>query len=358
MIKRILVVSAFLVSLIGLLVFPAGAAGVDYNDLISNIVVDGDNDLVTVSVPSEYMTITIYEPATYTYLFADVASSATVSLTAEHYYSVVVRAFEFEHLLLNNIPDNTMTAIVFSVDSTSGYETPLLTTMWDFWDSRDVYLSSDLVTHSNTPLYGVFSVDGPLSKPSGAFSGCVSLNYSNFSPLFSRDYTFKVESFDLVFSISSLYRLQQQTGKTNEILTEVEKQLADQGKTLDDVLGEQQETNDKLDEIINGTVDPSAPAGSGNVGDLDDAEAGLRDDAQSGLDQGIAMQQSALSVFLQYAAAFAVAGDIFGVFADIPFFSFLLYVSVAIGLFALLLNLGLNGISAYERKQHRSKKGG
>ena len=50
-------------------------------------------------------------------------------------------------------------------------------------------------------------------------------------------------------SISSLYRLQQETGKTNVILTEVQKQLAENGQTLEEVLQQQEQTNDKLDKL-------------------------------------------------------------------------------------------------------------
>lgn len=136
----------------------------------------------------------------------------------------------------------------------------------------------------------------------------------------------------------------------------IESSLREQGKTLDEVLQQQQQTNDqlgdlndkqdqtndKLDGIINDKVDPSAPAGGDVVGDLDDVESGIRDDAQSGLDQGLDVQQSALEILAQYWSAFACVGWIFNMFADLPFFSGLLYVSFALGITGAILGLCLS----------------
>lgn len=131
---------------------------------------------------------------------------------------------------------------------------------------------------------------------------------------------------------------------------------------LDQLSDQQNQTNDKLDDIINGEVSPDLPDGSGSIGDLDDAEGALRDEAQSGLDQAGQIQQGALTVLAQYVSGFAVFSQIFGEFASIPFFSGLLYVSLSLGTCAAILNLGQMGInrarSDARRSERRSRKGG
>ena len=147
----------------------------------------------------------------------------------------------------------------------------------------------------------------------------------------------------------------------NRYLTNIFREYGEDLDTNSSLLSIDQDTKEEsqLDEIINGSVDPTPPDESGAVGNLDDLEGGLRDDAQAGLDEGLAMQQSVLEVLTQYVSAFAVVGMVFGFFADIPFFKFLLYISVSVGLFSVLLNLGFDVGKARSRSsQKKSGKGG
>lgn len=355
MTKRILVVSACLMALIGVLVFPAGAAGFDYNDYVTNITVDGDNDIVTVVIPAVEQTVA-YSAAGATFV-EGVNGKISFPVTGEVNYDLRLYPFP-DYLDLSNIPDGTTFTMGFHCYLNSGgYDTPTLILAYDYY-SNGSYISGSINNLGKQNVEDVHYYTGTVLRPTPTANqmGC-SMYLYGFVPFNSGTVTFKAMDFVMTMTISSLYRLQQQSGKTNEILTEVEKQLADQGKTLDDVLGEQQETNDKLDEIINGTVDPSAPAGSGTVGDLDDTEAGLRDDAQSGLDQGLEVQQSALDIVLQYASAFACVGWIFNKFADLPFFSGLLYVSMALGIYGTILGVGLSASRTGSRAGGRSGKG-
>lgn len=339
MIKRILILSFCIIALVVVMVVPAIAAPLDYNDYITNITVDGDNDIVTVTIPASFSNFEVYTGGV---KYTTVGSGIDIPVIAEQSVSAYINHIP-QGFSVDNIPSGTLVNISFFCGFDSSFDTPNVLSRYWYCNSSGSQVTDSVVTNFGKDGFsGRVNYSFTINKPSGASSVSVRSDVTGLYPFYSG--TFELYCYDtiLTMSISSLYRLQQESGKTNEILTEVEKQLADQGKTLDDVLGEQQETNDKLDEIINGTVDPSAPAGSGSVGDLDDAEAGLREDSQAGLDQGLAMQQSALGVFLQYASAFAAAGAVFEIFANIPFFSFLLYVSVALGVFGLLLNLGVD----------------
>lgn len=359
MIKRILVIASCVALLVCSFALPASAAVLDYNDYITNIQVDGDNDIVTVTIPLQGNTqYALYENSN---LIGNIFGNEIVGqFKYGNSYNLYIMPTPFDSVLLSNIPSGTTVSYDYYItENYPAYNTPIVLFKVYYYmaDGSTIIKSYEL---NRSPFEWAFPIESTLDIPDGAVSFSTEVGFLNFSPANDKDViyvaTFGLKSYTLTMTISSLYRLQQQTGQTNVILKEVEKQLADQGKTLDEVLGAQKDTNEKLDSIINGTVDPSPPAGGDSIGDLDDLEGGLRDDSQAGLDQGLAIQQSTLGIFLQYATAFAAAGDIFGVFAGIPFFSFLLYVSVALGVFGLLLNLGVDVSLAVSHAAKRDRQ--
>lgn len=366
MIKRTFIVAFCVALLVFSIVLPASAANIDYNDLISNIVVDGDNDLVTITVPSEYLLTQIVDGGTGAALVTNVGGTASYSVTSGYPYTVIFYAFQngTDHLLLDNIPNVTTVSYDFYISNSGGlgYETPTIFSDWYFFDSNSQYLGMSRTEHGNHTLTGEHSFTQIISKVSGTTSGSCNFTFYQLRPLSSGTLSVELRSLKLTFTISSLYRLQQESGKTNKLLSAVEEKLADQGKTLDDILDSQQDTNDKLDGIINGDVDSTPPSGSDVVGDLDYAESGLRDEAQSGLDQGASVQQSAIQVLGQYLSAFACVSWIFDRFSTIPFVSGLLALSFSLGITGAILGIGLSiarsySVSSRSARSARSKGG-
>lgn len=356
MIKRILIVASCVALLVFSIVLPASAANIDYNDLISNIVVDGDNDLVTITVPSEYLLTQIVDGGTGAALVTNAGGTASYSVTSGYPYTVIFYAFQngTDHLLLDNIPNVTTVSYDFYISNSGGlgYETPTVYSDWYFFDSNSQYLGMSRTEHGNHTLTGEHSFTQIISKVSGTISGSCNFTFYQLKPLSSGTLSVVLRSLKLTFTISSLYRLQQESGKTNKILSAVEVKLAEQGQTLEEVLGAQQDTNDKLDDIIGGSVDPESPSGSDIVGDLDDAESQIRDDASSGLQQGEQVQQNALQVLGQYLSAFACVSWIFDRFATIPFFSGLLALSFSLGICGAILGLGFSVASRFSSDRH------
>lgn len=343
MIKRILIFSLILVFVFSVLVFPVGAEILDYNDYVSDIVVDGENDIVTVTLPVSSSRIAVFNQHTGIWESnVEGVSSSTVSMNNHTEYSVRFVPDYLNQIGVDNIPDGTQILIKIGIDASNPNNTFAHPQMADvlYYYLADGSVVSQVMSEGLTvslPELATLGLSYTLSYPAEntkAFSFSMDLQNFKFSqygtdyPLFSDNVTFTVYSYSLTMSISSLYRQQQISGKTNKLLSAVEDQLEENGQ--------------KLDEIINGSVDPTPPPESDKVDDLEDLEGELRDEAQAGLDEGLAMQQSALEVFAQYASAFAVVGLIFGFFADIPFFKFLLYISVSVGLFSVLLNLGFD----------------
>lgn len=344
MIKRILVISLCVCLLICVFVVSASAQGLDYNDFIYDLQVDGDNDLITCSFPVDEFGWGYYGS---TYV-TGTGNSFTVPLNDST--GTNIECYPLYTISSSDLPDGTV--ITFFVDYTF--------TGW--LDVTNSYLNPYILYSPSGRTISVSSVSvlgEPFSfsldkQDDEAFRPYLSLGNMRSSSG-SSSVTFTVRYFTMQFSISSLLRLQQSTGKTNAILKEVEQQLADQGQTLDDVLGAQQDTNNKLDGIINDKVDPSLPSGGDIVGDLDDAEGQIRDDAQSGLDQGASVQQSAIQILGQYLSAFACVSWIFDRFSTIPFVSGLLALSFSLGITGSILGIGLSIARSYTGSSRSSR---
>ncbi len=341
--KRILILSVCVALLICAFALPASAAGIDYNDYVSEVVVDGDNDLVTVRIPASLAYMRIYDYTDKTEIYEGFGANHSVDLIADHEYGFQLFPLGYPWsvdggLDLDLIPDGTLTTIDFDMFLGVTDQLPMNATFYTIY--RDSGGSSVNSSYVDYEFSGATTFSGTISDSS---SSAAIVQYENvvfFQVPFDESGTFIIHDTVLTMSISSLLRQQQITGKTNKLLDKVNKQLEANGQ--------------KLDQIINDQVDPEAPVGSDIVGDIDDAEGQIRDEAQSGLDQGVEVQQSALDLIIQYASGFAVVGWIFNLFADIPFFSGLLYVSFALGIVSAILGLGLSVVNAGDARVRRN----
>lgn len=344
---------------------PARAEMIDYNDYVTDVEVDGENDLVTVRIPAEmsyvYIFKKVFEDGEPKWVSVKEGYGGKLSYKFENLveYRVTVYPLGYrsgDHgLLLKYIPVGTTIYSGFGFD------------MYGYWGATNTptikvnyyYLTEGSPKYSYVKTNNLGrSEDWPFFIDSYTIESVDNTDLLNIE-FFGSGFYFEdqeltnviVEDTLMVFSISSLIRQQQLTGKTNELLKEVELQLAEQGKTLDDIRGQ-------LDDFINGEVTPEAPEGADRFDDLDDTEAGLRGDAQDGLDTGLEIVQNALDIVLQYATAFACAGWIFECFSTLPIFTALLFVSLALGVFGYVVNL-VQDVGRYSARRSRSgKKGG
>lgn len=348
MIKRILILSVILVVIISLMIIPVSAAYLDYNNYIDHIWVDGDNDVITLKFPNSGVWFLRGD----TQRYSDVLEiySAASSL------SVVYDPFRYpdnsqDYLLRSDFPNDTTYELWFTASGVNHINSASI----EFYQ---LDISGNVIEHTTIPAH----VEHVAGTQDDIFYRCFydsTFNFHDSCYSFLMYYVFDAETanidsngighykffnanFEFTFSINSLLRQQMLSNKTNNILGAVENQLADNGQ--------------KLDDIINGNVTPEAPDGSGTVDDLDDVESGLRDDAQAGLDDGVQLQQSAFDVILTYLAAFNAIGLIFNLFADLPFFSALLAVSLSLGIFGLLVNLGNQLAHHGSTKAHKEGK--
>lgn len=238
--KRIIpVLTCFMVVLSALVVSAPKADAVvyDYNDYIQNITVDGDNDIVIVSFPLS-VSISGYVSGVGTELFTK-SNYERFYLPDEFLSSgtyIRFRPIGANRILTKNIPNGTLyrASIGMDMGGILAYDTPVVGVFFDYFGSS--MLDSELVSIGNYPVAD-FDILGTLDIPNGSESLRIEVNVKD---LVVHDNTqevyFYLDSFELQMTISSLYRLQQEVGETNEILEAVKAELIDQGTTLDSVL--------------------------------------------------------------------------------------------------------------------------
>lgn len=330
------------------------AAGVDYKDYISNIEVDGHNDIITITIPAidQYWT---FETGGVVQRFDQ--GWVDFAPVVGQQYTLQLHPFD-GRLNLEDIPNDTIftAGFTFEFSNTVTYESTYVSCNEQYYSASGSWLGQIQNNVGHKTFEGVntysitskFSKDGPYSNGVTASAGSVDLflQLYKFTPTASSNYVhFNAQDFTMTFTISSLYELQQTQEKTNELLEAVEDKLDQNGQ--------------KLDEIINGEVTPDLPEGSDTVTDLEDAEGALRDDAQAGLDEGTQLQQNVLEILLEYTGAFAIYSRIVGLFTNIPFIYGLLAVSLALGSVSVILSIGVSVGHTYSKAQAKSgKKGG
>lgn len=91
--------------------------------------------------------------------------------------------------------------------------------------------------------------------------------------------------------------------------------------------------------IIDSIIKAQRPEGSGSIGDLDNAEDALLGNASEGLGKAEQIVSNGSSYVLINGSGFLFLTVVFDKFANLPFFTGLLYVSLGLGIFSFLCNI-------------------
>lgn len=239
------------------------AAGVDYKDFISNIEVDGHNDIVTITIPSsqQYWTIQDMTAGTPSQRFdqgwLDFEGDPIDPNDPEgNYHKYVIQLHPFNgRLNLDDIPNNTVYSTGFRFQyGGPGFENPYVSCNEHYYDLGGHWLGQvqNNVGWSSFPNEAIFETSGKIDKDgtyqggSTGSAGSVDLflQLYNFSPISSSPIYFQAHNFTMTFTISSLYELQQTQEKTNQLLEAVEDKLDQNGQKLDDILNGTPEQNE------------------------------------------------------------------------------------------------------------------
>lgn len=368
--KRFLLSFLVLGLLVCVIAVPSFAEGINYRDYEGSVKVEGDKDIVTIDLPVSWFHGLISMPDGTGVRHWDGHSVSYTIPYDTNRLNVYLAPFGTEigaynkpytgrYLSMDNIPSDAEFYMQIGVTT----DTPESFTVAKFQErvyavNNDYASLYDIHEYPGGPA-GSFAVshvfDAVASE--GWFPEFVMYVDSTSSSFLGRTLSVEVYNLQIEVSISSLYRLQEETGRSNELLTEVNRQLAEQGQTLDDVLAEQGATNDKLDNITDYVPEVDTPEGGEVVGDLEDVEDNVMDDVNDGFDKAEDIQLSVIETLLQYVTAFGVVSYIFDLFAWIPFFKVLLSVSLALGIVATLLNIGLSVSSGASKSKSDGKHG-
>lgn len=235
------------------LVSSVSAAGpYDFWDMNPTLTPDGDNTIVSVSIPTDFCDSRIILGNGTT-----ISGSSLIQADVPISTSATIRFYPFGYptdsayvdtLSLVDIPSGTKLSLLFDFDAFPSFINNVFTCEIFYYDSNAVYLSADTQTitiSTGDPFLFEYVMNKPANADRAVF------RFAHYYTAQGVEYTIRYELLSASFSmtLNSLLVQQQQSGRTNAILQKVEQQLADQGKTLEDVLKEQQNMNDKLDEL-------------------------------------------------------------------------------------------------------------
>ena len=249
------------VACVFILACPALAEPLDYRDYEKYVTVDGDKDLVTLEFPFEDWADWIFASSELYYQERGKGISPFFFENWMSYYTdyhFLIAPFgdstlgwgeipvPQRYLSLNNIPADATWSAHLKTWIRDEYLRLTLTSCF----ARSWMVDGDkAVIYQEIAPVSIEEVDA--CEFDIYYSSNMSSGYDGWFPQFlfsfetgSSNVSFDLISFEITMSISSLYRLQQQTGETNALLDEVNKQLAEQGKTMNDILNGTPEQNE------------------------------------------------------------------------------------------------------------------
>lgn len=322
--KRKLCILFTVLSILVCFAVPCFAADIDYNDYIYNVELDGDNDIVSVSIPVSSLSSIGWRvwdrTASGQPLVAEsYGSSFSYAYNPSKTYMMAVAPFSGDYLDLRDIPDGTTIVFSYSVigaaySGDSGIQARV----------NANYYSSEYqnLKYVNGPLQGGQFLESnevayTLDKPDGTSFGRFGISFIDVTMLGSGTRTVTLDSVTFKFSIASLIRLQQETGRINKILTLIQ---------------------DKLDGITDYVPVPSDP--SGGLGDaFDDSEQEVIDKVESGRDEIDTIIDEFAIYLEEFLPGIVVVSNWLTVLLELKFIRVLLFFSLAFGMCGLFLGV-------------------
>ena len=256
---------------------------------------------------------------------------------------------------MSYIPTGSLVVLGVMMDYTTSFVDVTATALVNYYDKDMNYLDTSWDTDLSISNGERSACTLNLDYPYGAKYFSVTFEVYSYSPGYMTEAYMYLADFDLTLTVPSSVRVQQQLDKNNA-------QLEDVGDKLEDLDNQQQQTNDKLDEIIDSTVAPESPDGDDTVNDYGDLEEGIMNDMSSNFSDADGYLTSATEIISKYGTALLAVSHLFGIFWKFPFFAELVMVAFAFGMFGTLLGVGFGAISAHnakvERANRQNRKGG
>ena len=307
---------------------PAFAAEIDYNDYITNENVSGDDTIVDVSIPIDVFHSIQWRlwnrtNGTWPLLVEAYGKSFTHSYSQSLDYALTVAPFGTDVLDVRDIPDGTVLTFSYTVHGAaySGESGLPARIGMSYYDANGKSLGFVNGAFQTGQFLEDNAVSFTLDKPDGCVSVKPALTFDSFNPIGNQTYTFTLESVSFRFSVDSLLKLQQETGRTNKL----------------------------LEQIMNGyDPDPEIPPVNDDVDDMHQAEDEVIEQFQPDrvYDDLDDMTVTILDNLVLLANAFGLITLMFDALLGIPELGLLAYISLCLGLLAALLGIGVAVISS------------
>lgn len=395
--KRFILIFTIVVLVVSLLALPAAAAGwdksnitvIDYLDYADSdhLEIDTNQSFVVIDIPADHAeSVFVQNIDNKDNTFADGTSDTVMIPSGDNtvkylsfptldYHYTENRTRDGYLFDVSNFPQGTTMSWEWTIEFT-GYSGDItnLGDSFDYWcyffNAPDEYGWS--YRGGRTSLFGLPAYDdtkkivayceykhgsSTVGSTSPYVAPLIRFESLEFSKL-PAEITVKTSSVKVMIPITDDLLDLAQSEKTQKLLNEINDQLADQGKTMEEILDQQQQTNDKIDEIIDHEPTPERPDWQDSVDDLEDAEQDAMENVQNGMDDANKTFDSALDTLSQYAASFAGLTILFNSFADMPFFTALLSISLSLGIVAAILGIGIDAARSSSRAKARSSKKG
>lgn len=320
------------VCLIICLAAPALAAD-SYIDPVAYIVsesANGDNNYINVRVPADDLTITWSKRQGGVASYNQTGSSASFPADAVAFdiYTNISPRVDITALV-----DGTTITMQYQVSNNGNSQPQAANGRWFFryLDIDGNIISDQITTISASADFNTTYISTTLDKPDNATH--MYLYFQWLGVTAGSSFTVTVTGLKFSCLVSALQRVQQETGKTNELL---EKAMNgwEPAPTLPPFHDSMQDSFNKEDQIID-QLDPD-----GVIGDLD------------------AIQVTVLDRILLLANSFQMISLMFQAFLKVPVIEIVAYISLLLGLLASLLGIGIAAGRAASRREGRSGKKG
>lgn len=284
MLKKTITGIIITVLIVSMMVIPVSAARYDYNEYIVNTGVDGENDILTMSFPTElnsWYVVDIHDSSRpirkYYGENSAVVSTSWFDDCPNDMFYMVYKPLGENALKVDNVPNGSTLSMNITIDvRTTHLESCLLDPYMRirYYDTNGSYIGYSSAIYSEQGHIGdywaeevgtsgqvTFDSSTTISKPEGAVYAQFWF-YIYVTPWFEPEgnrYIFEVKNGStMTFGISSLYRLQESTGQTNEILGDI-------NGNIEELPGE---FGDVLEDQANAEKEQASQGGNSNVGEV------------------------------------------------------------------------------------------
>lgn len=253
MFKKVMPLFLVVVIMVSIVAMPVSAYvpgdPIDYNDYVTDFTVDGDNDTVTVVFPSSLSSWMDKDLNVFGYGYEDFTiyySDQGVD-RGNLFYNYIA-----DRLDLTNVPNKSLLSFYFKLDNSPIY--PIVRIKMHYADVNGVFIGqqilfSHVAEETEEPMtYFEVQATRELVKPDGAVSAAIQVEIKDFYP--SGAVYFCFAPLKLEMSIPSMIRLQEQTGKTNELLEDMVEQEKISQEKMDEMIEQEKANGEKLDDVI------------------------------------------------------------------------------------------------------------